>query len=99
MNGNSIQMSVGPFNVVTTSDGGLPPEYYAERICERLLMVSETAPPELRAQAMAFREAMAGVVLGGVRGAILSNQTTIIAQLRKAGFEDAASLVFALRSN
>ena len=96
--GQSVEMSVGPFQVVTTSNGGHPPEYYAERITERLVRVSENAPPVIRDQAMAYREAIAAVVLTGVRGAILSNQTTIIARLRKAGMEDAANLVFALRS-
>ena len=92
----TLSMSVGAFEVHTTTDGGHPPEFYAERICERLMYVSETAPPEIKLQAMAFKEAMKAVILTGVRGAILSNHTTVINQLRKAGMNEAAALVYEL---
>ena len=82
--------------MVTTSDGGHPPEFYAERITDRLIFVAADAPPEIKVQALAYRDAMRQIVLNGIRSAILSNHTTIIAQLRKAGMEDAASLVFEL---
>jgi len=91
---SSIQ--VGAFSVVTTSDGGHSPEFYAERIVAKIIGISETAPPEIRLQAEAYRDDLIRVVLAGVRGAVLSNHTTVIAQLRKAGMHEAAQLVFEL---
>lgn len=92
------EMAVGSVIVTTTVDGGHPPEYYAERLCDRLLFIAETAPPEIKLQAIAYREEMQRVLLDGIRRAILSNHTTVIHQLRKAGMDEAAELVFALRS-
>ena len=89
--------SIGPFRVETTSGTGHPPEFWAERICSRLIAIADTAPPELRVQAHAFRDAMQIVVLGGIQQAILSNHTTLIARLRQAGMEDAAAFVYEMR--
>jgi ribosomal protein L30E len=94
-----MEMSVGTFEVITTSNRGLPPEHYATRAVAKMLVIAETAPPELRMQAEAFKQAMSSVVLHAIKGAIMSDHTTVIAQLRKAGMEDAAALVFALRSD
>jgi hypothetical protein len=95
--GQPLEMNVGAFQVTTTSNGGHPPEFFAERICDRLISISETAPPELRQQALAYRQAMQIVVLDGIRRAILSDHTTVVHQLRQAGMEDAAALVLAMR--
>jgi hypothetical protein len=90
------QMSLGPFSVATTSNGGLPPEYYAERLVAKLIYISETAPPEIKLQALAYQEAMRAAVLDVLRTAILSNHTTVIYQLRKAGMNEAAQLIYEL---
>ena len=91
-------MAMGLFTVSTTTDGGHSPEYYAERLTEKLIAIAETAPVEVRLQALAFREAMEAVLLDGIRRAILSDHTTIIHRLRQAGYDDAALLVLSLRS-
>jgi hypothetical protein len=91
-------LTVGQVLVTATRDGGHPPEFWAERVCDRLISIAETAPPELRLQAQAFREQMKAVLLDGMRKAITSNHTTVINQLRKAGMNEAAELVFKLRS-
>jgi hypothetical protein len=89
-----VGMSVGPVTVTTTSDGGHTPEFWAERVVSGLISISDTAPPEIRGQALAYREAMHQTVLAGMRRACLSDRTTVIAALRKAGLEDAANLVW-----
>jgi hypothetical protein len=61
---------------------------------ERLIKVSDTAPEPIKAQALAFRESMRAVILAGIKGAIRSDHTTIIVNLRQAGMEDAANLVW-----
>jgi NAD(P)H-hydrate repair Nnr-like enzyme with NAD(P)H-hydrate dehydratase domain len=89
---------VGLFNVVTTSGVGHSPEYYAERLCEKLIHIADTSHPDIRAQALAYKEAMRVILLNGIRQAIVSNHTTVINQLRKAGMNEAAELVLQLRS-
>jgi hypothetical protein len=91
------EASIGAVGVVTTDNQGHPPEFYAERIVSRLINVSELAPPEIREQALAYQASMRQVVLDGVRRAILSNHTTVIALLRKAGMNEAAELVHKMR--
>lgn len=95
--GNEVKMEVGKFDVVTSApDQGHPPEFYAERIVARLVYISDRAPPEIRAQAIEYQAALRDAVLKGVRGAIMSNHTTVLAQLRKAGMHEAAQLVYEL---
>jgi len=89
---------VGDVEVHTTTNRGHPPEFYAERICARLMFVADEAPPPIRDQALAFQERMKVIVLAGIRNAILSDHTTIMGVLRQAGMEDAAKLVHSLRS-
>lgn len=96
MFGAKVDMTVGAYSVHTTSGVGHSPEFWTERLVERLIHVSESAPPVIKQQAMAYREALQAVVLDGVRKAILSNHTTVINELRKAGMPEAAALVYEL---
>jgi hypothetical protein len=90
-------ISLGGFSVVTSEPGkGHPPEFYAERIVSKLIHVSENAPPEIKAQALAYQDALRAIVLAGVRGAIESNHTTIIGILQQAGMKEAAALIYEL---
>ena len=92
--GGQVGMGVGPVTVATTSNGGHPPEFWAERIVAGLISISDKAPPEIRNQAIAYREAMLQTVLAGIKRACLSDRTTVISALRQAGLEDAANLVW-----
>jgi len=67
-------MAVGNVEVHTSSDGGHPPEFWAERIVARLMTVAETAPQPIRDQALAFRDQMKEVVLTGLKQAIESDR-------------------------
>lgn len=91
-----LGMGVGPVTVHTTNNRGHPPEFYAERILSRLIRISDTAPEPIKAQAIAYRHSMHSVILSGIQRACLSDRTTVIAALRKAGMEDAAKLVLTL---
>lgn len=62
--------SVGNVTVVTTANGGHPPEFFAERIVDRLIFVGENAPEPIKAQALAYRERMLAIVLIGIKTAI-----------------------------
>jgi threonyl-tRNA synthetase len=96
--GQSSGASLGAFQVVTTSHGGHSVEFWIDDITAQIINVSDSAPPGIREQALAYRESIRAVLDAGIRQAILSNHTTLIYQLRKAGMEEAAALVLTMRS-
>lgn len=71
---NPFTGEVGQVTVVTSNNGPHPPEYYAERIVDRLMRVSDNAPEPIKAQAFAYREQMMAIVLAGLKRAILSDR-------------------------
>ena len=73
-----------PF-VVTSNNGGHSPEQVAELCVNRLIGISNTAPPELAQQARAFREQMLAVVLHYVKLAAAEDRATVCSQLEQAG--------------
>ena len=79
--------------VEATSNGGHPPEFWAKRCIERLLSVSESAPPVLREQAQAFKDQMEHVVLLHMKRAIQSDRSTVGHLLTDAGQPKLAELV------
>lgn len=70
----SNDVSVGNVLVATTMGGDHPPEFYAQRIVERLIAVSDQAPEPIRQQAYAFRDQMFVVVLDGLQRALASDR-------------------------
>jgi Ca2+/H+ antiporter len=65
---------VGHVDVVTSSHGGHTPEFFAEMIVARLIHVGDNLPEPIRAQALAYREAMQAIVLEGIRAALVSDR-------------------------
>ena len=58
-----VESTLGQVSVQTTQNKGLSPEYWTERILEKLVSVSENADPMVRAQAEAFKEQIEKVIL------------------------------------
>jgi hypothetical protein len=85
-----ITSKVGSPFVVTSSNGGHSPEQVAELCVNRLIQISDTAPPELAQQARAFREQMLAVVLHYVRLAAAEDRVTVCTKLEQAGHTDLA---------
>jgi hypothetical protein len=83
----------GAVTVMTSSNGGHSPEQVAELCVDRLIRISDTAPPELAMQARAFREQMLAVVLHYVRMAAVEDRATVVAKLEQAGLEVAAQTI------
>jgi hypothetical protein len=96
--GQKSASGLGIYRVDTTTNGGHSVEFWVENIMEQLVSVSDTAPPVIRDQALAYKEAVRQVVESGIRQAIRSNHTTLIYHLRKAGMDDAAALIQTVRS-
>jgi hypothetical protein len=84
---------VGPVFVTTSSNGGHSPEQVAELCVNRLIKISDKAPPELAQQARAFREEMLAVVLHYVRMAAAEDRATVCVKLEQAGHAQLADQI------
>ena len=80
-----VSSSLGNVGVQTTENKGLSPEYWTERIMERLVAVSDNADPMVKAQAEAFKDTIQTVVLLYMKQAIKSDRTTVYNALKDSG--------------
>ena len=88
-----VKTTMGDVNVQTTQNKGLSPEYWTERILERLISISDNADPMVKAQAQAFKDNMAQVVLLYLKQAIMSDRATVAGLLEKQGHKDMADII------
>jgi len=79
--------------VFTTKNRGHTPEELAERAMEKLISVSETADPMVKAQAMVFKDRIRDLMVFYMREAIRSDRTTVCAELAKQGHADLARII------
>jgi|TARA_E500000178_G_C16996219_1_gene743342 hypothetical protein len=86
-------INVGSVIVETTENKGLSPEYWTERILERLVSISDGADPMVKAQAEAFRDSIKQVVLMYIKQAIASDRSTVAGLLDKQGHRDMADII------
>ena len=87
------QGDVGQVQVFTSNEGGHSPEQIAEMAVNKIIAVSETAPPPIRDQALAYRNNIKDVILYYMRKMAQSERTTMWALLRKQGHEDMAEII------
>lgn len=80
-----------PFVVKTSADGGLSMDDVAELCVNKLIHVSDSAPPEIGAQARAYREYMLRVVRHYIMVAVREDRTTLAMELERAGMRELAS--------
>jgi hypothetical protein len=73
MNG-STGMSIGKVTVVTTSNGGRTPEYFAERVMDRLMYIGDEVPDPVKQQVLAYQYQMHQIILAGIKAAIESDR-------------------------
>lgn len=85
--------NVGSVVVGTTSGRGWSVEECAVRFADRLMSVSDSAPPGIREQAHAFKEQVRALAVHHMREAVASDRTTLTNRLRDAGFSDAADII------
>lgn len=72
-------------NVETTEGRGFTPEEIAQRAAQKIVSVSDTAPPVIRDQARAFQKQVAQLVEFYLREAVKSDRTTVYNVLVEAG--------------
>jgi hypothetical protein len=76
--------------VETSNDGGLTAEQITRLCCQKLLHVSDTAPPEIRVQAEAFRDRIEAVVYHYIRDAMRAERDRCMQEVSNSGFANLA---------
>ena len=94
MFGTSLSLPKEPIVTVTTTENrGRTVEEVAESCLERIIKVSDTAPPVIRDQAIAFKDHIRPLLVFYMQEAINSDRTTVYNIIRDAGHPDVAELL------
>ena len=88
-----IKPTVGTVSVETTNNKGLSPEYWTQRIVNKIVSISDNADPMVKAQAEAFKDNIEQVILLYVRQAIASDRATVAGLLEKQGHKEMANII------
>jgi len=88
-----FEMSIGSVGVKTTNNRGFTPEEVAELCVDRLMLVSNDAPPAIKDQALAHKERMKAVIAVYMKQAIQSDRTTVYNAINDAGHKKLAEYI------
>ena len=88
-----IETTTGTVGVQTTENKGLSPEYWTERLVEKLISISDNADPMVKAQAEAFKGTIQQVILLYMKQAIASDRGTVAGLLQKQGHKEMADII------
>lgn len=84
---------VGSVTVMTSENGGHSPEQIADLALNKIMMVSENAPPVIRDQAIAHREKLREILIYYMNKMAQSERTTLWALFNKQGHGDMAEII------
>jgi hypothetical protein len=73
----AVETTVGQVNVQTTCNRGFTSEEIALNAVAKIISISETADPVIKAQAEAFKERMYWVIVAACDQAMKSDRTTL----------------------
>ena len=91
--GLSIEQSTPLVGVRTTTGRGFTPEELAVQCTQKIISVSDTAPPAIRDQAIAYQKSVEQLVARYLKQAVLSDRTTVYNALNDAGHAGLAELI------
>mgnify|MGYP003632003237 FL=1 len=89
-NGSS---DIGNVMSYTSNNSGHSPEQLADMALNKIMIVSENAPPVIRDQAIAHRDKLKEILIYYMKSMALSERTTIWALMKKQGHEDIAEII------
>ena len=72
---------------------GHPPEFWAERLTEKIVSTSDSEDPYIKEQARAYRDMIYKVCLIYIKNALKSYKATLIQDLSGQGSEDIAKII------
>ena len=85
--------AVGNALVFTSDNGGHTPEQMAEMALNKIMIVSSSAPPAIRDQAIEYREKLKEVLVFYMNKLAENERTTILALLNQQGHSDMAEII------
>ena len=86
-------VETGSVNVMTSNEGGLSTEQIVELAMDKIMKVSDTAPPVIRDQAEAFQNHLRVVLYQYMELARREERASIANKMNKAGNSEMADLV------
>ena len=90
VSGNS---EIGEVAVFTSTNRGHSPEEMAEMALNKIMLVSEDAPPVIREQALAYKDRLKDILIFYMNRMAQSERTTIWALMKKQGHDDIAEII------
>ena len=84
---------IGNVMVYTSNDGGHSFEQIADMALNKIMSVSDSAPPVIRDQAMAHRDKLKEILIYYMKSMANSERTTIWALMKKQGHHDMAEII------
>ena len=84
---------LGLIEAKTSNYGGHPPEFWAERLTEKIVSASDSEDPYVKEQARAYRDMIYKVCLIYIKNALKSYKATLIQDLSGQGSEDIAKII------
>lgn len=93
MHGPVSASEIGDALVFTSNNGGHSPEDIAEMALNKIMTVSETAPPVIRDQAFAHRQRLKEVLVFYMSKMCQSERTTIWSLMKQQGHDDMAEII------
>lgn len=88
-----MNSGVGSVAVHTTSNRGSSPEELSEFCVQKILYISETATPEVRKQAEAYREKIKAVVEFYLKEAVRADRVTVQNAIKASGHPELAEYI------
>ena len=88
-----MNLSIGNFEVATTSNKGHDIDFWAEQATNRIVSVGGNAHPLIAQQAEAFKQSVLNCVTYYMKEALKSDRTTLCGELEKQGQSEMAEII------
>ena len=94
--GGCANSDIGDAIVFTSDNGGHSPEQMAEMALNKIMVVSERAPPVIRDQALAYKNHIRKVLVLYMAKMAENERTSIYALMKQQGQHDLAEIIRSL---
>ena len=84
---------LGLIEAKTSNHGGHPPEFWAERLTEKIVSTSDSEYPYIKEQARAYKELIYKVCLIYIKNALKSYKANLIQDFVKQGDTELANII------
>lgn len=93
MIGQPTEIAVTPPVVHIVNNRGFTPDELAKFAVDKIISIADTAAPEIKVQAEAFKNHMHSVIKFYLTAAVQSDRTTVSNRLKEMGHHEVASVI------